>query len=92
MHRAQHLQAHEMSQCFMAFFFLVLYLQYMEVPGPGAELELQLLAYPTAVATPDPRCICDLRHSLWQHRILNPLNETRDRTQSLMILVRFLTH
>ena len=26
-------------------------------------------------------CIFDLHHSLWQHRILNPLSEVRDRTQ-----------
>ena len=23
-------------------------------------------AYATATATPDPRCTCDLHHSLWQ--------------------------
>ena len=30
-----------------------LHLQQMEVPGPGFELELQLLAYTTAIAMPD---------------------------------------
>ena len=27
-------------------------------------------AYATATATPDPRCIYNLHHSLWQHQIL----------------------
>ena len=38
----------------------------------------------TATATPDPSHICDLRHSLGQHQILNPLNKARDRTYILM--------
>ena len=32
----------------------------------------------------DPNHICDLYHILWQHRILNPLSEARDRTLILM--------
>ena len=32
----------------------------MEVPRLGDELELQLPAYTTATATPDPSCVCDL--------------------------------
>ena len=36
----------------------------MEVPRLGVELELQLLAYTTAIATPDLSTICDLHHSL----------------------------
>ena len=42
------------------------------------ELELQLLASATATAMPDLSCICDLCHSLWQYRILNPLSKARD--------------
>ena len=40
-------------------------LWHMQVPGLGveSELELQLLAYTTATATPDLSHICDLRHS-----------------------------
>ena len=34
----------------------------------------------TATATPDLTRISDLHHSLWQHRILNPLSEASDRT------------
>ena len=52
----------------------------MKVPRLRVELELQLLAYTTAPATPDLSCICDLQHSLWQRRILNPLSEVGDGT------------
>ena len=47
----------------------------MEVPGLGVVLELQLLAYTTTTATPDPSLICDLHRSSWQRQILNPLSE-----------------
>ena len=50
----------------------------MEVPGLGAESELQLPATATATVMSDPSRVCDLRHSLWQHRILNPLSEAWD--------------
>ena len=56
-----------------------------KVPGKGVNLELQLPAYTTATATQDLSCICDLHHSSWQHRILNPLIEARDRTCNLMV-------
>ena len=45
---------------------------------------MQLLAYTTAIATPDPSCICDLPCSSGQHLMLNPLSETRDRTRMLV--------
>ena len=54
----------------------------MEVPRLGVKLELQLPAYTTA--TPDPSCICDLHHSLWQRRILNPLSEARNQAGVLL--------
>jgi len=56
----------------------------MEVPRLEVESELQLLAYATATATPDPSHVCDLYHSSQQHRILNPLSETRDGAGVLM--------
>ena len=56
----------------------------MEVPRLEAELELQLPAYTTAAATRDPSLICDLHHSSWQHRILNPLSKAKDGTWVLM--------
>ena len=33
---------------------------------------------------PDPSRVCDLYHSLWPCQVLNPLNETRGQTCSLM--------
>ena len=57
-----------------------MYLRHMEVPRLRVELELQLLAAAIAAAAPDPSYIDDLHHSSWQHRILNPLSEARDRT------------
>ena len=54
--------------------------QHMEVPRLGVESELQLPAYTTATATWDPNCICDLHHSSWKCRILNPQSDARDQT------------
>ena len=59
-----------------------MYLWHMQVPGLGVELELQLLAYTTAM--PDPSHICDLYQSLRQCQFLNPLSKVRDRTHVLM--------
>ena len=67
----------------MGFFFFGLLraiLVDMEVPRLGVELELELLAYTTATATPDPSHICSLR----QPEILNPLSEARNQTHVLM--------
>ena len=52
----------------------------MEVPRLGVETEVQLPAYTTATAAWGPSRICDLHHSLGQHRILNPLSKARDGT------------
>ena len=57
----------------------------MEVPRLGVELELQLLAYATATAMPNPSFVCDLHHSSRQSQILNPLRKARDRTHNLMV-------
>ena len=56
----------------------------MEVPRLGVKLELQLPAYTTARAMWDVSHVCNLHHSSWQRRILNPLSKARDRTQILM--------
>ena len=64
--------------CLFVCFLVGLHLWHMEVPGLGVELERQLLAYTTATATPDPNCIGDLYHSLWQYGILNPQSKARD--------------
>ena len=57
---------------------------HMKVPRLGVEAELQLPAYDTVTATPDPSCVCNLYHSSQQRRVLNPLSKARDRTQILM--------
>ena len=57
---------------------------HMEVPRLGFESEMQLLAYTTATAMPDPSCICNLHNSSWQCQILNLLSEARDQTRVLM--------
>ena len=66
------------------FFFLRPNLWHMEIPRLGVELELQLPAYTTNSAMPDPSCICNLHHSLKQCQILSPLREARDGTRILM--------
>ena len=62
------------------------FLWHMEVPRLGVESELQLPAYPTATAMPDPSRIYDLQ-LCW---VVNPLSEARDRT-CILIDVRFST-
>ena len=56
-----------------------------EVPSLGVESELQLPAYATATAMPDPCHVCDLHQSSWQYQILNLLREARDWTGNLMV-------
>ena len=64
------------------FFFLFLlfrpHLPHREVPRLGVKLELQLLAYTTAIATLDPSHICDLYHSSRPCWMPNPLSKARD--------------
>ena len=56
----------------------------MEVYRLGVKLELQLLAYTTAMAMPDLSHIFDLYHRSGQCQILNPLSEVRDQTLNLV--------
>ena len=56
----------------------------MEVPSPGVESELQLLAYTTATEMRDPSRIFDLQQSSRQRRILDPLSKAGDRTCVLL--------
>ena len=56
----------------------------MEVPRLGVKVELQISAYVTATATRGLSLVCDLHYSSWQHQILNPVSEARDRTCILM--------
>ena len=68
------------------FFFFLLgpHLWHMEVPKLGVKSELQLPAYTTATAMPDPSRVCNLHHSLPQCQILNPLSKARDWNHILM--------
>ena len=70
---------------FFFSFFLGPHLQHMEIPRLGVESELQLPAYTTATATPDPSHVCDLHPNSQQCRILNPLSKARNRTHNLMV-------
>ena len=63
----------------------------MEVPRLGVKSELEPPLYTTATAKRDPSSVCDPHHSSWQHRILNPLSEARDRTCFLMDTSQVLT-
>ena len=65
--------------------------QHMKVPRLGVKLELQLPAYTTAMAMPDPSNVCDLHHSSQQCQILNPLSKAMDQTESPWRLVRFVS-
>ena len=56
----------------------------MKVLRLGVESEMQLLAYTTAIAAPDPTCICDLCNSLQQCWIFNPMSEYKNQTSILM--------
>ena len=62
----------------------------MEVPRLGVESKLQLPAYAPATAQPDSSCICDVHHSSWQCRTLNPSSEVRGRTSNLLVPSRIL--
>ena len=59
--------------------------------GQRVKSELQLLAYTAATALQDLSRVCDLHHSSWQHQILNPMSEARDRTCSITFLVEFVS-
>ena len=66
------------------FLFKGPHLQPMEVSTLGGESEQQLLAYATAMATPDLSRTWDVHHCLQQCQILIPLSKVRDRTRILM--------
>ena len=74
---------------FFFYFFLGLHQWHREVPRLGVESELQPLAFTTATAMPDSSCICNLHHSSWERRILNPLSEARERICVLMDTSQF---
>ena len=60
----------QISTSIFFFFFLVPYPWHMEVPRLGVQLVLQLPAYTTATAMPDPSHVCNPHRRVWQHQIL----------------------
>ena len=70
---------------YLFFCFLGPHLWHMEVPRLEVQLQLQLPAYATAIATWDLRHVCDLHWSSWQRQILNPVVKARDQTHNLMV-------
>ena len=67
------------------FFFFSFPFWPLEVLRLGFESELRQLAHATAIVTWDPSCVCDLHHSMWQHRILDPLSEARILILNLVV-------
>ena len=63
----------------------------MEVPRLGVKLELQLPAYTTATATPEPSCACDLHHSSHNTGSLTHCSRPGTEPASSWILVEFVT-
>ena len=63
----------------------------MEVPRLGVESKRQMLAYPIAIATWDPSCVCKLYDSSRQDQIFNLLSEARIVPTSSWMLVGFDT-
>jgi len=73
----------------LAFVFLGPHPWHMEVPRLGVELELEPLTYTIATAIWDLSCVCNLYHSSWQHRILNPPSKPRIKPMSSWMPIRF---
>ena len=63
-----------------SFSFFFAHPRHMDVSRLGVESEIQLPAYTTATVSWDPSHICNLHHSSWQRRILNPLSKARGQT------------
>ena len=72
----------------LLFFFFFLkeekpHPRHMDIPKLGVKSKLQPQAYATAMAMLDSSHICDLRCSLQQCQIFNPLSKARNQTHSL---------
>ena len=81
------------SFCFFFFFFFFLGLQmwHMQVPRLGVKSELQLLAYATVIATPDPSHICSLHTPHGNTRSLTHWAGPGIEPTSSWVLVRFVS-
>ena len=82
----------------LKFFSFVLFFPFKAAPTAYGSSQAEgwisatAAAYTTATATGDPSLVCSLHHSSWQHQILNPLSETKDRTRILMDISRIHFH
>ena len=69
---------------FYLFILLGLHPQHTKVPRLGVKSELQLLAYTTSTAVPDPSQVGNLLCNLQPRWNLNSLSRARDRTLVLV--------
>ena len=69
---------------FVLFCFVLSFCAFRAAPAAygGSQARGQIRA--AATATRDLSGVCNLHHSSWQHRILNPLIEAREQTQVIM--------
>ena len=81
-----------LSFSYSHFFFLGPHLWHIEIPRLGVEMELQLPAYTTVTAMPDPSHIYKLHQSTQQCWILNPLNGATDQMHVFMDSSQVLYH
>ena len=63
----------------------------MEVPWLEVKLELQLQAYTTATAMPNPSRVCELHCSSQPHQNSSPLSKAKIEPASSWILVGLIT-
>ena len=77
--------------CIFCFFFLRLHPWHMQVPRLGVKLELQLLAYITAIATWDLSPVCDLHQAHGNARSLTHWARPEIKCVSSCIPVGFIT-
>ena len=80
---------------FTSFFFFFVFLSFFRVVSMahgGSQTGDLIGAVATATAMPDLSRDCDLHHSSWQCRILNPLGEVRDQTYNLVVPSRICSH
>ena len=75
---------HFLILIFLIFYFLLFKAAPAAYGNSQARGRIRATAYATATAIPDPSYVCDLHHSSWQCRILNPLSEAGDGTCNLM--------
>ena len=74
---------------FLSFFSFFLFFFFQLFRAMPAACGVTATTYTTATATQD---LGDLHHSSWQHWILNPLSNAKDRTYDLMVTSQIHLH